>query len=146
MNISYLGQNNLPRGIRNNNPGNIEQNASNNWRGKVPPSQNTDGRFEQFERMVFGVRAMIKLLRDSYIKRSEFDTIELIVTKYAPSFENDTRAYINAVSRDTGFARNQRLGTDKATIRKLVQAMAKHETGWARAVSDEMFDAAWSIA
>ncbi|MCA9329527.1 hypothetical protein KDA11_02695, partial [Candidatus Saccharibacteria bacterium] len=34
-----------PRGIRNNNPGNIRI-SNNQWRGKIPVSQNTDGSFE----------------------------------------------------------------------------------------------------
>lgn len=42
----------LPRGIRNNNPLNIK--IGNDWKGEVP---NTDGTFEQFESMEYGLRA-----------------------------------------------------------------------------------------
>jgi len=46
-----LRQKSKIRGLRNNNPGNLEK-RSTPWQGKVPHSQNTDGRFEQFESML----------------------------------------------------------------------------------------------
>src|SRR5580765_8407530 len=65
---------NIPRGIRNNNPGNIDYNANNDWVGKVPKEKNTDSRFEQFTDYKYGVRALIMLLR-TYIKQKNLDTV-----------------------------------------------------------------------
>lgn len=144
MTITFLGRVDLPRGIRNNNPGNIEINAGNRWRGKVPIDYNTDGRFEQFESFVYGVRAMIVLIRN-YILRGD-NTIQKILNRYAPSSENNTEAYISAVSSATGFGRNQELQAEYRYIKPLVMAMAEHETGWPHGwIDDNIFDAAWTI-
>lgn len=142
MAVSFLGQGSKPRGIRNNNPGNIEI-AGNNWQGKIPESQNTDGRFEQFTAYVYGVRAMIKLIRDSYIQKQGRNTIWKILEKYAPSHENNTQAYAAQVASRVGIASNEPLPTDRHTMRKLIQAMARVENG-TDAISDDMFNLAWS--
>ena len=86
----------IPRGFRNNNPGNIRI-SDMPWRGKTPRQDNTDGAFEQFTSMAYGVRAMTILLR-TYIKRKKLDTIEKIIPVYAPATENDVETYIQVVS------------------------------------------------
>lgn len=85
-----------PRGIRNNNPGNIRIGSS-NWQGKIPVSENTDGAFEQFYEMEYGVRAMVVLI-NNYILWNPSITLGGIIRKYAPSSENNTDAYIQAVA------------------------------------------------
>lgn len=136
---SFLGQSDKPRGIRNNNPGNIRYSPLNNWDGKVPISQNTDGSFEQFVEFRYGVAALIKLLK-KYIIR--YGTIERMISVYAPSTENNTQAYIKSVVADTGFPSNQALTTTTETLRKLTLAIAKHETGSAEWVKNEDFNEA----
>lgn len=98
--ISYLGQNNLPRGIRNNNPGNLVI-TSLKWDGKIPVNQNTDGKFEQFIELRFGIRA---LMRDIYndVTRKGKKTVTQVITEFAPHFENNTQAYINSVISSVG--------------------------------------------
>src|SRR3569623_742027 len=49
-----------PRGIRNNNPGNIRWGED--WRGLVAPAQRTDPDFCQFVAPVYGIRAIGKIL------------------------------------------------------------------------------------
>ena len=98
---SYLGRADLPRGMRNNNPGNLRI-SNNQWQGKVPVWENTDGEFEQFKEYRYGVRAMIKLIQN-YI-RSGDNTLVTIISRYAPATENDTAAYIRAVAGATGFS------------------------------------------
>ena len=49
-----------PRGIRNNNPGNIRHGA--NWQGLNPNGRNIDSAFCVFESPVFGIRALAKVL------------------------------------------------------------------------------------
>lgn len=123
---SYLGQSGKPRGVRNNNPGNIRYSSTNPWFGKVPITQNTDGSFEQFVEWRYGVLALIKLLT-KYIVR--YGTIDKMIRVYAPSIENNTAAYIRAVSSETGFPSNQALTVTKDTLQKLTLAIAKHEVG-----------------
>lgn len=142
--LSYLGQSGLPRGMRNNNPGNIRI-SSTAWKGKVPVASNTDRAFEQFTAWVWGIRAMIKNLQ-SYQRDRGLNTLNQIISTWAPAADNNnTTAYVAAVSMDTGINPTQPLNlTDKNTMRKLVKAMAKVENG-RTAVTDPQFDYAWSI-
>lgn len=128
LTLSFLGRNDLPRGIRNNNPGNIEQNEANNWRGKIPADQNTDTRFEQFETYYWGIRAMIKLIQ-GYVNRDGLNTIQKIIEKYAPSFENDVSAYVDMVSNASGIGANTPINGTPEGLRDIIIAMAKHENG-----------------
>ena len=114
-----------PRGIRNNNPLNIR--IGNVWLGEV--KENTDGEFEQFTSMIYGLRAAIVLLR-RYICHYHLSTIAQIVSRWAPSSENNTRLYINFVSERLGIANDVQIDIyDKVTICRLVEAMAYYECG-----------------
>lgn len=141
--LSYLGQSSLPRGMRNNNPGNIRI-SNNPWQGKIPTSQNTDGAFEQFEAYVWGIRAMVKNLL-TYFNNYNLRTIRQVVSTWAPANENDTNGYINFVASQTGFGPDQELDLQNLhTMRALVKAMTKMENG-REAVTDSQFNYAWSI-
>ena len=50
----------LPRGIRNNNPGNVEHNSKNNWIGLADPA--SDGRYCRFTHPQYAIRAMLWLM------------------------------------------------------------------------------------
>ena len=76
----------LPRGIRNNNPLNIR--IGNNWAGEKTP--NTDGTFEQFVSMAYGIRAALIIIHN-YMYKYKLTTIEKIISRWAPRFENKTR-------------------------------------------------------
>lgn len=136
MGVSYLGKSNFPRGIRNNNPGNIRI-SNNKWQGKIPASQNTDGAFEQFNNYVFGVRAMIILIRN-YIDRDGLNSIRKILHKYAPTSENHTDTYANYVSQKTGIDVDQQIDSTQTYLRPIVQAMAHYENGQ-EAIDNDMF-------
>lgn len=84
------------RGLRNNNPGNlILTNIA--WQGKIPNKQNTDGHFEQFKDVYFGIRAMLlDVIND--IKKGK-NTVRKLITEYAPPHENNTEAYIAHVAK-----------------------------------------------
>lgn len=142
-NLSYLGQSGLPKGMRNNNPGNIRV-SSNPWQGKIPLSQNTDGAFEQFTTYVYGIRAMIKNLLSYY--NSGLNTLQSIIYKWAPpSDNNDTANYVNFVGIRTGFSPTQPLDlTNQTTMRKVVMAMSEMENG-RPAVTTEQFNYAWGL-
>ena len=131
----------IPRGFRNNNPGNIRI-SDMPWRGKIPRQDNTDGAFEQFTSMAYGVRAMAILLR-TYIKRKGLDTIEKIIPVYAPATENDVEAYIQVVSLISGLQRDAVIDFTYDDMHRLVHAMVYHENG--RALPNGVFDKAWAM-
>ncbi len=116
----------LPRGVRNNNPGNIEWlPPARAWRGQV----GNDGRFGVYDSPANGVRAVgQELLKDW---RAGADTIRELITAWAPPNENDTEAYVRAVARAvTGRAEG---GSDSINVQErlpaLVAAVIKHENG-----------------
>jgi len=123
---SYLGQSNLPRGIRNNNPGNlILTNIA--WQGKVPNAQNTDGHFEQFTFIEYGIRAMaMDIIGD--INKGK-NTLTLLIEEYAPRSENDTTAYINSVSSRTGIAANDIIPMTTGVVASIIRAKLAVENG-----------------
>lgn len=129
--------NKAPRGIRNNNPGNLVYSKVNDWLGKVPKDKNTDGTFEQFTDYKYGVRALIILLRN-YIK-GDRNTISKIFAEYAPVTENNTQEYINFVAKRTGIKADARLTATKDIIKALSQAIAKMENGQ-EAITDAQFE------
>lgn len=115
----------IPRGIRNNNPLNIR--IGNVWLGEV--DNPTDPEFEQFVSMKYGLRAAFVLIR-RYIRHYNRDTISAIITAWAPKQENDTLAYIDAVSRLANIPVDEPLRYEqKPEMVSLVMAMAKIETG-----------------
>ncbi len=116
----------LPRGIRNNNPGNIEL-GDDAWQGMLP--EQVDKRFIQFESPEYGIRALAKLLRN-YESRYGINTITGIISRWAPTGENNTRAYIQQVSKQTGFAPDEVLNLNSSDhLFRLVQAIIHHENG-----------------
>lgn len=116
----------MSRGLRNNNPGNIE-NSPVTWQGEVKPSK--DARFKQFRTIGHGYRAMFVLL-NNYQKLYRLDTIEKMITRWAPPVENDTAAYIDAVSKWSGVSPTSRItATNKDVMIPIVAAMSRMENG-----------------
>lgn len=89
----------LPRGIRNNNPGNIRHGA--NWLGINPDGRNIDSAFFVFTTPVYGIRALAKVLIN-YKKIHGLKTVRQIINRYAPPNENQTIAYIQSVAKQLG--------------------------------------------
>ncbi len=114
-----------PRGVRNNNPGNLEASSSNPWIGQT----GSDGRFAKFETPEHGIRALGRNLI-SY-QRQGIDTVGEIINRWAPpSDNNDTAAYIKAVSAQLGVTANQPLdASNPDTLQALCAAIIKHENG-----------------
>lgn len=129
----------LPRGIRNNNPLNIRK--GNNWRGEIP--NQTDGQFEQFSAMVYGLRAGIKLIQN-YMTKYKANTIRKIITRWAPGSENNTAAYIDFVSSDSGIGSDTVIVfKDAAKIVRIVSAMVQMENG--QRLSDRLIITAYNM-
>ena len=115
----------IPRGIRNNNPLNIR--IGNVWLGEVPNP--TDRSFEQFVQMEYGIRAAFVILR-RYIRRYKRDTVAEIISAWAPSNENNTKAYIDTVVRLSGIPADAPIKYEDAdTMFRLVDAMIQVECG-----------------
>lgn len=131
-----------PSNVKNNNPGNIRI-STQAWKGKIPNSQNTDKRFEQFTEKLWGVRAMTRIVK-GWIDKGKANTIASVISKYAPSSENDTAKYIEFVSKQTGIAPAQTLSADKKTMKPIILAMAQMETGKGSVTASE-FDQAWKV-
>ena len=110
---------NLPRNLRNNNPGNIEYGDF----AKKHGATGSDGRFAIFPTLQAGQDAQASLLM-GYMAQGN-NTISKIVSKWAPGSENNTGAYIADVSNKTGIDANSVL--DAAQLGKVRQAMADHE-------------------
>jgi len=144
MNTSFLNNKNLTRGIRNNNPGNLIK-SKENWQGKIPHSQNTDSRFEQFYRLVDGLRAMMIQLRSDILKGK--NTLTKLIHKYAPIYENDTTMYINSVAKSIDLEADQPITfLDMSLLIKITKAMVKVENGGdALLIKDKDYANAYSI-
>lgn len=114
------------RGLRNNNPLNIRHNRNNRWQGVY--EQQTDPEFVRFASMQFGIRAGFIIIRN-YIKQGHKD-VASIISRWAPSSENNTEAYIRHVCEMSGLSPFQELHfEDKDTMVALVDAMIRVECG-----------------
>jgi hypothetical protein len=119
-----------PRGIRNHNPGNIDQTRPRTpWQGAVPVHELTDDRFEQFTSPEFGIRALARVLI-TYQDKHGLDSVARIIGRYAPPKENRTDAYINAVAHAIGVAPTERINVHRFEVMlPLVRAIVRHENG-----------------
>lgn len=118
----------LPRGIRNNNPGNVEHNPDNNWIGLADPV--SDGRYCRFTHPQYGIRAMLWTML-TYQTKYRFKTITQIIERYAPRQDkNATTAYIAHVSKRAGVKPNQAISLREfETAVAVVTAMIEFENG-----------------
>ena len=116
----------LPRGLRNNNPCNIRKNNI-VYAGEIVPSQ--DEAFKQFSTMAYGYRATFVVLY-TYQHRYGLDTIAKMISRFAPSNENHTEAYINSVADRSGVSANGRItATNGDVMIPIVAAMSLVENG-----------------
>jgi hypothetical protein len=123
---SYLNNAKLPRGIRNNNPGNLIITGI-DWNGEVAAAKNTDGHFEQFIELRYGIRA---LMRDiiSDVKRGN-NTITGLIHEFAPAIENNTAAYINTITSALGIPANIAIELTQESLIALCKVIVRVENG-----------------
>lgn len=116
----------LPRGLRLNNPGNIRISQT-KWQGEIIPS--ADKSFKQFQSLAYGYRAIIKLVRN-YFVFYDLNTIEKIINRWAPPHENNTKAYIDFVCKDTNIRINTIIDVYNETMMcAIAGAISKMENG-----------------
>jgi hypothetical protein len=117
----------LPRGIRNNNPGNIERNLI-VWEG-MSADQSGDSRFVVFDAPVWGIRALARVLLN-YYRRHGLRTVAEIIGRWAPVGENDTGAYAELIAEALQIQATTRVRLeDPALLSVIVAAIILHENG-----------------
>lgn len=115
----------IPRGIRNNNPGNIKKNDI-EWEGLS--AIQTDNTFFQFTNPIYGIRALTKILR-TYRDKYDLKNIWAIINRYAPPSENDTEAYKNFVTKKTGLSMLKEIDNSVEGYFPVVKAIILMENG-----------------
>ena len=140
----------IPRGVRNNNFGNVKYRAENKWRGKVPYSENTDKVFEQFKTPEYGARAQMILIRNKF--NSGLNTIDKIISEYAPPVDlqlgvkNNTAEYINYVSDFLDYDSDQNIDlNDGDMLKNMAYAMGLFENSEHPAVKFEIYKKAYDL-
>lgn len=121
----------LPRGIRNNNPGNIRKSAA-AWQGMRAEMFDSD--FVEFTEPVYGIRAMMKIFL-IYHRKYGLDTVQSIVNRWAPPHENATDHYAAHVAQLLGVKRYDVLDV-AAVLVPLAKAVTLHENGAPRRDTD----------
>ncbi|HOG19599.1 MAG TPA: structural protein P5 [Salinivirgaceae bacterium] len=113
-----------PRGLRNNNPLNIRHSAD-VFQGET---KGDDKSFKTFLSVSYGYRAAFVTLA-TYLTSGR-NTIEKIISHWAPSTENDTENYIETVEKYSGVPRNRVLTiNDGADLILIVASMSFVENG-----------------
>ncbi|MEH8672416.1 hypothetical protein RAG53_07875 [Klebsiella quasipneumoniae subsp. similipneumoniae] len=129
-------------GFRNHNPGNLKA---------APNSTGKRGKFSTFASDDDGLSAMARQLM-LYGDRGN-NTPGGIIQTYAPSSENNTRAYIDDVTSRTRYGADQRLDLHNPEVLKtLMASMIQHEQGsqpyteeqLKKAIQSAIMDDQWS--
>ena len=130
----------IPRGLRNNNPGNIRI-TKDKWKGLRPVQE--DKEFFQFSDMKWGYRALIRTLQN-YRRRHGYQTIADFIRRWAPSTENNTSGYISRVCKEmqvpTTYVPDVE---DKTTMCAFAAAISQVENGVPAVMSD--VESGWEV-
>ncbi len=132
------------RGIKNNNPLNIEKGA--NWDGLADTQ--LDERFVTFKDTEHGIRAAARIL-NTYREDYGINTLSGIINRWAPPNENDTKTYTKNVSEWSGVPINKEIiAGNNETTKSILKAMARQENGRdaANEIDDSVYDRALEIA
>lgn len=129
-----------PRGIRNCNPGNIRI-TRDKWKGLREVQ--SDKSFFQFVSMPYGYRALIRTLQN-YRKRHNCITVADMISRWAPSSENNTGAYIRRVCKDLQVPSVHAVDIDdKEQMCALAAAISAVENGIPAVMAD--VEAGWKL-
>lgn len=114
-----------PRGVRNNNPGNIEYGDFARSRGAT----GSDGRFAIFPTPEQGIAA-IRDLQEIYEGQHGLESVSERIGRWAPAGENNVNAYAQAVARSMGIDANAPFSmTDPRMGQAFITAVIQHENG-----------------
>lgn len=129
----------IPRGIRNNNPGNL-MDVGIKWRGLVGRDANG---YAIFDRALNGIRAMYIDLRTGFVRDGE-DTVREILTEYAPPNENPTERYIDFVTGKLNVGPDEIMNLTQVRV-PLLKALIEFENG-RQPYTDEIINQAIAAA
>lgn len=128
----------IPRGLRNNNPGNIRI-TKDKWKGLRPVQE--DKEFFQFSDMKWGYRALIRTLQN-YHRLHGCRTIADYINRWAPEHENNTSGYISRVCKEVQVPTTYVPDVeDKTTMCAFAAAISQVENGVPAVMSD--IEAGW---
>lgn len=122
------------RGVRNNNPGNIERVKGVRWQGQSS-NQSGDRRFVVFDAPEDGIRAIARTLITYQDKRrakdgSKIDTVAEMIERWAPPVENNTDAYAEHVASLLKVGKDKTIDVyEYPVMRALVVGIIAHENG-----------------
>lgn len=117
----------LPRGIRNNNPGNIRWGAD--WLGLKKDGKLQDPSFCVFTTSVAGIRALAKVLIN-YKKLYGLKTVREIINRYAPPNENQTTAYVQSVAKQLNILPDVPIDIEeRGVLTVFIKAVIRMENG-----------------
>lgn len=123
-----------PRGIRNNNPGNLRYSDRNDWQGQT----GKDPDFSIFEDPIYGIRAMARTVSNKQ-GNNGYITLNDLLNAYASPSVDDINSYIKAVSKLSGFAPDERINLrDANTLFKVIAPMIQVENGYNPYSIDQM--------
>lgn len=129
-----------PRGLRNNNPGNIRI-TKDKWQG-LSPVQN-DSSFFQFTEIKWGYRALIRTLQN-YRRKHGCQTIADFIRRWAPECENNTSGYITRVCTEMQvFSTFVPDVSDKDTMCAFAAAISQVENGVPAVMAD--VESGWQL-
>lgn len=125
------------RGVRNKNPGNIDFNPRNKWVGQLGIEPGPNARFAVFDSAENGIRALGKLLlnyrgKDGMpgVGKPGIDTPLEFISRWAPSTENNTLAYAQAIAKRLGVGIRDSIDVSKPeTLLQMVTGVIVHENG-----------------
>jgi len=143
-----------PRGIRNNNPGNILRSRT-AWQGEKPFAPGDDVEMEVFLTPPAGIRAIVKVLR-TYQSEHKLKTVEAMISRWCPPFhtfpdgrkvKQDTAAYVRRVAAEIGVDPAARISiTSPEILRPMLKAIIKQENANQQPYSDAVLDEAMRLA
>ena len=127
----------MTRGERNCNPGNIRHGAL--WQGMAP--EQPDPEFVTFIAPEWGIRAIGRILL--HYETLGLKTVRGLITRYAPSTENNTPAYVSDVAQHLGVGPDDPIHV-WSSLWALLPAIIAHENG-EQPYSDELIGKAISL-
>jgi len=113
-----------PRGIRNNNPGNIEKGTA--WNGMADAQP--DERYITFKTPEYGIRAMARILR-TYREKYNLVAVDQIINRWAPPHENPTVDYVDFVAGKVGVRPYDQLAFTDNQVADFIAAIIQFENG-----------------
>ena len=121
----FTGVNPNARGMRNNNPGNLEANS---WTAKLPGYRGSDGRFAIFDTLANGAAALDNNLQN-YAQKG-INTPLGVANRWAPPGENNSTSYGSQIAKGLGVAPDARIDLTDPSIRaRIAQSIAMVENG-----------------